>query len=985
MVSQPLTILNSSHYGTEEGIMTSPIVDMAKDAQGFLWLSSRIGLQRFDGNKFYNIPLSNDAKGLPDNQSVHFLNLKNGQLLMAHGQGISLYDPIRNAFTHPVLRVLNSPKALIPLGEIAEKSEFICFDSDGFLIAFDSQTWKKKAQYPIGKIPYYGLETGMHGIKNSVFYAYENQLRIVDFSIKKIVQTLPFTNPVLALHPIDAENVLVFCQNYWQIWQLTTNTLSSKHAYPDRYNLPNVGITPSVQTVSDGKIIVAFGTKLMEFDAAKKNFSTVFTNRERHNFIENGYYSKLFVDNKKTLWAASNLSGLLRVNSLNRAIKYYGTSDRKSNFTKCILVDKKCNRVISGTYGHGILIFDTLQKLIKHIPKIEPQLGGENIVTTIADLDDTYCVFRLFTSPKFYILNKINGEITALSLPFSPNSFTAGYYSLIVPAPNGLFYLSRGGNILCRFGYKNARIYFIDSVLNISGDFGIIKKNENMIWGSADSLYFYTNKKISQKYLGKTNFRHFAQDRKGTIWVANEHNLLEMRPPQYKIEKTWTTENGLPDNNIYAVAVDKKDRVWVSHNKGISVLGNAILNLNRVDGLQDNEFNTAAVAQSPDGELFFGGVNGISSFYPDDVLTLADTPSVILTQLRVKGEPFLKDSAVWQMPRIELDFAQNVIDFDYAALGLYAAENYNYQIRLQGYDAVWINMLNVKSVRYLLAAGEYRLDLYASRSFDPNAKPIRSVLIVVKPPFWRTLWFILLVLAVIGGLIWLTIRLYFRRQYRKKLIELTTQKKIQEEKIRISRDLHDNLGAQLSHIIRSVEWLLTHKKASDDNENQLLDSVQKTAKASISLLRESIWTLNMPQITGQDFVERLKKMAFQLIKSSPQTALIFKENMGHNIILTPEQSLAFLRIAQEAFNNALKYAVASKIKIDIEIIENQYFTLKITDNGKGFDLSAAEGLGNGLENMTRRAESIDATFLIKSEREKGTIISLKLPINTTND
>ncbi len=985
VISQTLTILNSSNYGADKDVMTSPITDIARDAQGFLWLSTRIGLQRFDGNKFYNIPLSNDAKGLPDNHSVHFFNLKNGQLLMSHSKGISFYDPAQNIFTHPIQRNFAPTQALIPVGEIADSAEIICYNPDGFMISFDAKTGIEKAQYPVGKISNYALKKGVDKIKTLFFYFTGNRLNVFDFTAKKVIQTLPFLNNVLDLHPIDDQNVLILRENCWHIWNLTTNSLSSVNTYPDKYKLPNSGITPSIQTVSDSKIIVAFGNKLMEFDAVKKNFSTVFVNRERQDFISIGYYTKLFVDEKKTLWVASNLSGLLRVNSLNRAIKYYGMADRKLNFTKCILVDKKCNRVISGTYGHGILIFDTLQKLVKRIPVVDPQIINENIVTTMADLDTAHCLLRLFSSPKFYILNKINGQITVLSLPVPLKNLAAGYYSLIIPAPNGFFYLSKSMNILYRMSYKNEHLYFVDSVLNVSGNSGIIQENGNMVWGEDDSIRFYREGKYTRQYLGKTNFRHIAQDTKGTIWVANEHNLLELSPPQYNIKKMWTTENGLPDNNIYAVAIDKKDRVWVSHNKGISAISGSVLNLNKVDGLQENEFNTAAVTQSPDGELFFGGVNGISSFYPDDVLALADTPSISVTQIRIKGEPVWQDKAVWQMPRIELDYTQNIVDFEYAALGLYATENYNYQVRLEGYDAVWINMLNAKSVRYLLPAGEYWLDLYASRSFDPNAKPIRRILVVVKPPFWRTSWFILLAFLAACSFIWAMIQLYFKTQYRKKLNELTTQKRIQYEKIRISRDLHDNLGAQLSHIVRSIEWILTHKKANGDNENQLLDSIQKTAKESISLLRESIWTLNTEQITVHDFIERLKKMIYQQIKSVPQTTLVFKECKEKNSILTPEQSLAFLRIIQEAFNNALKYARASEIKIEIEIIENQFFICKISDNGIGFNVKTAEGLGNGLENMTRRAESIGAVFLVESGSGKGTVISLKHLLNTIND
>ncbi len=209
----------------------------------------------------------------------------------------------------------------------------------------------------------------------------------------------------------------------------------------------------------------------------------------------------------------------------------------------------------------------------------------------------------------------------------------------------------------------------------------------------------------------------------------------------------------------------------------------------------------------------------------------------------------------------------------------------------------------------------------------------------------------------------------------KLLLEREAQIRLQYERERISRDLHDNLGAQLSHIVRGTEWL---KKHDDTNKEKLLESVNDTAKDAMSILRESIWTLNREHISSTDFSERLKKFAQQVIKSSPQIRLIFNANTAENVILTPEQSLQTYRILQEAINNALKYAHAETVEIELQYADNQTFIGRVKDDGSGFNLKEKEGIGNGFANMRHRAALIEGVLTITSEIGTGTIVEIRL-------
>jgi two-component system, sensor histidine kinase LadS len=221
-----------------------------------------------------------------------------------------------------------------------------------------------------------------------------------------------------------------------------------------------------------------------------------------------------------------------------------------------------------------------------------------------------------------------------------------------------------------------------------------------------------------------------------------------------------------------------------------------------------------------------------------------------------------------------------------------------------------------------------------------------------------------------------------RIQKEKIELELAAKNQLQLERERISRDLHDNLGAQLSHIIRSAKWLSTHKKGDNSEEKteekSLLEGINESATQSMTTLRDSIWTLNKEHITVQDFSERLKKFAVHQVKSAPNIELKFKEEIAKNNELSPEQSLQIYRILQEVINNALKYANATEISITLQSTDNQLVTCEIKDNGIGFNVEAAQSKGYGLDNMTKRAESIGATFKIDSDSKKGTIVSCQL-------
>lgn len=213
-----------------------------------------------------------------------------------------------------------------------------------------------------------------------------------------------------------------------------------------------------------------------------------------------------------------------------------------------------------------------------------------------------------------------------------------------------------------------------------------------------------------------------------------------------------------------------------------------------------------------------------------------------------------------------------------------------------------------------------------------------------------------------------------KNQQEKLQMELDSQIRLQHERERISRDLHDNVGAQLSYIISNIDHIV---ETQNKDENRLND-VANTAKSAILNLRETIWAINNEQITVEDFYDRFKLYAANQVKNRPDLRLIFGENIVNNPILNPNQALNLFRICQEALNNALKYANAETLDIFIEANETTYFKFCLKDNGIGFDLSKNTEGTYGLKNMKARAKEMGAGFHIQSELGKGTTAEISM-------
>ena len=240
----------------------------------------------------------------------------------------------------------------------------------------------------------------------------------------------------------------------------------------------------------------------------------------------------------------------------------------------------------------------------------------------------------------------------------------------------------------------------------------------------------------------------------------------------------------------------------------------------------------------------------------------------------------------------------------------------------------------------------------------------------------------LLILSIIVGYFMLknqkmkTLQLQKENELKDALLKIETQNRLQEQRLQISRDLHDNIGAQLTFIISSVDSL---KYAFADGNPKLedkLNNISSFTKETIYELRDTIWAMNKEAITIEDLKTRISNFIDNAQLSLNGIQFNFNFNTKSFQSFSSRDGMNIYRLIQEAVNNAIKHAKASQIDVFLTESENE-ITIAIADNGTGFNLETAE-VGNGLNTMKKRASELKGNFNIEST-EKGTKIYLSLP------
>lgn len=241
----------------------------------------------------------------------------------------------------------------------------------------------------------------------------------------------------------------------------------------------------------------------------------------------------------------------------------------------------------------------------------------------------------------------------------------------------------------------------------------------------------------------------------------------------------------------------------------------------------------------------------------------------------------------------------------------------------------------------------------------------------------------LLLLGLTGYLIYnqqrsKNVRLKKEMELQTALARIETQNKLEEQRLRISRDLHDNIGSQLTFVISSLQYIQYQKKLKVEDIKNRVNDIGNFTQQTIHELRDTIWAMNKEKIVLSDLLSRIKNFINQLnIKENIIIDVASSlELKTEYIVFSAIDGINVYRIIQESINNAIKHANAEEVIITFDD-KQKFLIIDISDNGLGFDVELAKN-SNGLKNLQKRAGKLDAELTVSSKKGKGTTVILKL-------
>lgn len=248
-------------------------------------------------------------------------------------------------------------------------------------------------------------------------------------------------------------------------------------------------------------------------------------------------------------------------------------------------------------------------------------------------------------------------------------------------------------------------------------------------------------------------------------------------------------------------------------------------------------------------------------------------------------------------------------------------------------------------------------------------------------------FYIILISSVLVIIIILSLGFYKRQQFKRSqlqkelelkesLAQIKTQNKLQEQRLEISRDLHDNIGSQLTFIISSIDNLKYVSKDINEKLKEKLGNISSFTFDTIHQLRDTIWAMNKNEIPIEEFYGRILSYIDKVKSVKPDLEFDASNGISETVVFSSVEGMNLFRIVQESINNSIKHAEAKRITLSFSQEEKQ-LTFVIKDDGKGFDLQNVE-MGNGLSNIENRVSSIKGTVFIKSEINQGTEIRIQL-------
>lgn len=954
---------------------------MAEGSNGIIWISTTIpqGLNRYDPvtGKFFRYSDKEQYRKILPTSLIDEINVdaKGNLWLSTHGEGLIKFNPVNNAS--------------IKYSHDANDSASLADNYPNGIFIYDSTHY------------YVAASTGFD-ILNPVTGKFQH------FRLTK-----PYVKPDSdspAYPWCKDHNGLLWLatkEGLYRINPRTQEITSFHHDEHDGFSL-NTNLLYCIAEAPDGKLwITTADGGLNVFDPSTNKFFHYLHNEKNQGSLStDGCYiilrhpsGKMFIQTYAGIDAVSLQPARFSVFSHDPA----DPNTVSDNAVGEIFRDKQ-NNIFVNT-GHGLNVFYPQTRTF-HL--YQPDARVNNIFRNSAiffftqDREGNYWI--VVDENKVVEYNPENHYLRIFNpVAGNPDSLSLFYVWDIFEDSRGIYWFN-GPTHSCSFDPSTGRItkHLIDPKkpqADVNG-ISMLCEHNGKIWGNSFFGLLYYDERLDTfihpvfkghptAALLQDSWIFFGlEENESKLWLGTEGQGVFYLDIETGNCVNISAADGLPDNVIMSITKDDHQNLWIATGKGLSKFTpskellklesehvsnkGTFRNYSVADGLPAQELSNDPPTLTADGYMLnsFMTPQGMMMFHPDSLPDNPYIPSVYITKFALFNQEVIASDTnkflqhtVETTKEIVLSYRENVFSFSFAALNMIHPENNHYAYMLENFDKDW-NYTNA-SKRFAnytnIDAGTYIFKVKGSNNDGVWNETPATIRIIITPPFWKTLWFRILV-----GLVAIS---FVYSLYRYRLYQVI---RLQNIRNKIAGDLHDEIGSTLNSI--SVFSEVARNKSK--KELPELKMIGEASRRVIDAMSDIVWTITPENDSFEKIIFRMRSLTHSLMKAK-KIEYSFRADETLNELKLPMMTRKnFYLIFKEALNNLVKYSNATRASVTLAHT-GQQIELLIRDNGIGFDMNNISR-GNGLNNMNRRAAEMKAQFEIQSSVNAGTSVQLLL-------
>jgi signal transduction histidine kinase/ligand-binding sensor domain-containing protein len=957
-------------WGIEDKLPGSSVIAVTQTRDGYLWLGTLYGLVRFDGVRF---TVFNEA-GLNSSRIVHLFedsrtNLwvgteSAGIVLIRKSGDIRRFEIGRGDRNARLVSASEDDNGIIWLltgnGQLCryqnEKLEVVPAGCKAIVAEKGGPLWlgTDSGLYSVGKIP-----------------ASSNSFIIQQF--------IPLTNRLDFL-------LTSRTGGYWRLADGRIQKWKNNQLERDLGAYPWDGaiVTSACEDHSGNLIVGTYGSGVYWFDANGK--AAHLSSELSHSYIHS-----LVIDSEGSLWVGTDGGGLNRVKR-----KAFGVLPESEGRTVQSVSQDGQGGLWIGYNGNRIDWWKN---------------GAVNSLSVLPDFSDVY-VKAVFADKNQRVWAGISFGGNRLSAPVRLFQFEDGKFQ---PAAFGplhqdvsVIHQDRSGKIwigtqngLALLGEPTRRVFSTEDGLPANDIRAIADDAEGNLWvGTGGGLARLRDGKFTAFHkkdgMPSEDISCLHVDAEGVLWIGTRGDGL-MR--YFKNKWThYTVADGLSSGSIGYLLEDGQGNLWLGSLGLIRVSKKSLTDFangaskylecrtyTEADGLSTRECTQGsqpAACRAADGTLWFPTTRGLVSLNPTALHPNSFQPPVIIESVLLDGiEQNTNQLRGGSLKSLTIAPGQQRLEIHYTSLNLGAADQSRFQYLLAGHETEWNNAGENRFAIYTkLPPGDYTFQVKACNEDGVWNTTPTTLAVIVQPPFWRETWF--LVVASISLLIFIVAAVYFlsTQRLQRELAILKQKEALEHERSRIARDLHDQLGANLTQVALLGELAETDKDLPNEVEEHA-QQISQTARETTKALDEIVWAVNPSNDTLEGLINYACKYAQEYFELAGLRYRLNVPTELPNTPIPPEVRHNVFLAFKEAVNNVVKHAQATEVCVRLRL-ETDLFILEVDDNGRG-PAGADEKTGrNGLRNMRKRMEDVGGSFTMKAAAEQGTLIRLVAPLKT---